>query len=93
MELIKNTIKVGNSAGVLLPREYLNTSVKITLEPLNLEEDIFKILLRKNLLKDTKGIYLVGSYARKESTFESDVDVLVVTSKTNRRIFYYIKSL
>jgi len=31
MELIKRTIKVGNSAGVLLPKEFLNTEVKVLL--------------------------------------------------------------
>jgi len=39
-ELIKSTIRVGNSAGVLLPKEYLNTQVKIVLQPLNIEKDI-----------------------------------------------------
>ncbi len=86
MELIKNTIQLGNSAGVLLPKEYLNSQVKIILEPLNVKEDIIKILINEKLLQDIKGIYLVGSYARKENTISSDVDVLIITSKTNKRI-------
>jgi len=40
MELIKNTIRVGNSAGVLLPKEFLNTQVKVVLQPLNIEKDV-----------------------------------------------------
>ena len=84
--MIKNTIKVGNSAGVLLPRKYLNSKVKITLEPLNIEKDILEILAEKKLLKDVLGVYLVGSYARKEETIESDVDILVITQNTNKRI-------
>ena len=85
-EIVKNTIKVGNSAGVLLPRKYLNSMVKITLEPLNIEKDVLEILTEHKLLKDILGVYLIGSYARKEETLESDVDILVITDKINKRI-------
>ncbi len=86
MELIKNTIRVGNSAGVLLPKEFLNTQVKVVLQPLNVEKDILEILLKEDILKSILGAYLIGSYARKEQTIESDVDVLVITDKINKRI-------
>ena len=86
MELIKNTIRVGNSAGVLLPKEFLNTQVKIVLQPLNIEKDILEILLEEKILKDILGVYLIGSYARKEQTIESDIDVLVITKNINKRI-------
>jgi predicted nucleotidyltransferase len=86
MELIKNTIRVGNSAGVLLPKEFLNTRVKVVLQPLNIEKDVLEILLEKDILKDILGVYLIGNYARKEQTIESDVDVLVITDKINKRI-------
>lgn len=86
MELIKNTIRVGNSAGVLLPKEFLNTQVKIILQPLNIEKDILEILLEEKILDNVLGVYLVGSYARKEQTIESDVDVLVITDKINKMI-------
>ena len=86
MELIKNTIRVGNSAGVLLPKEFLNTQVKIVLQPLNIEKDILDILIEEKILKNVLGCYLIGSYARKEQTIESDVDVLVITDKINKRI-------
>ncbi len=86
MELIKNTIQVGNSAGVLLPKEFLNTQVKIVLQPLNIEKDVLNILLRDKILKNTLGCYLIGSYARKEQTIESDIDVLVITDSINKKI-------
>jgi len=86
MELIKNTIKVGNSAGVLLPKEFLNSQVKIVLQPLNVEKDILKILLEEKILVNVLGVYLIGSYARKEQTIESDIDVLVITNKIDKRI-------
>lgn len=84
--IVKNTIRVGNSAGVLLPKKYLNSRVKIIVEPLNVEKDILNILAEKNLLKEVLGVYLVGSYARKEETFESDVDILVITQNTGKTI-------
>lgn len=86
MELIKNTIRVGNSAGVLLPKEFLNTQVKVVLQPLNIEKDILDILIEEKVLKNVLGCYLIGSYARKEQTIESDVDVLAITDKINKRI-------
>jgi len=86
MELIKNTIKLGNSAGVLLPKEFLNMKVKVVLQPLNIEKDILDILLQEKVLPHVLGVYLVGSYARNEQTIESDVDVLVITDNLNDRI-------
>ncbi|MDP3026817.1 MAG: nucleotidyltransferase domain-containing protein [Nanoarchaeota archaeon] len=86
MELIKNTIKVGNSAGVLLPKEFLNTQVKIVLQPLNIEKDILEILLQKKVLPRVLGVYLIGSYARKEQTIDSDIDVLVITDNLDDKI-------
>ncbi len=86
MELVKTAIRVGNSAGVLLPKEYLNSEVKIVLTPLNIEKDVLNILLEKNLLQEVIGVYILGSYARKEQSIESDIDILVITSKTEKRI-------
>lgn len=86
MEIIKNTIKVGNSAGVLLPKKWLNSRVKVILEPLNIEKDILDILSEEGLLENTLGIYLVGSYARREESIESDVDILAITDNINKKI-------
>jgi len=86
MELIKKTIQVGNSAGVLLPKEFLNTRVKVILQPLDIERDILDILLEEKMLKEILGVYLIGSYARKEQTLESDVDVLIITENINKKI-------
>lgn len=86
MELIKNTIRVGNSAGVLLPKEFLNTQVKIVLQPLNIEKDVLDILLKEKVLSNVFGVYLVGSYARNEQTIDSDIDILVITDNLNDKI-------
>ena len=85
-ELIKSVVKVGNSAGVILPKEWLNgrAQVKLVQKPLNIKQEIFSIL--EPYLKDILGIYLVGSYAREEEDDKSDIDILVITEKENKRI-------
>jgi len=85
-ELIKPIIKVGNSAGVLLPKNWINGEARIELieKPLDIKNDILEIL--KPYLQNIGGIYIIGSYARGEQTKESDVDVLVITDKISKKI-------
>jgi len=84
--LIRRIVKVGNSAGVILPREWYGGEAKIELvvRPLDVKNDILRILGPH--LNSVLGIYLVGSYARGEQREDSDVDVLVVTSKINKKV-------
>lgn len=86
MELIKQITRAGNSSNVLLPKEWLGGIARVELieKPINITEDTLKIL--NPYLKNVLGIYLVGSYARKEETKDSDVDVLVITDKINKKI-------
>ncbi|MBS3085106.1 DUF2080 family transposase-associated protein [Candidatus Pacearchaeota archaeon] len=86
MEIIRKAVRVGNSAGVLLPKKWLNATVKVVLEPLNIEKDVLEIIANEGLLKKTFGAYIVGSYARNEQNIDSDVDILVVTSGVNKKI-------
>lgn len=85
-ELIKPIVKVGNSAGVILPKNWINGKARIELieKPLDIKKDILEIL--EPYLQDIEGVYLIGSYARGEQTKESDVDVLVITNKINKKI-------
>lgn len=85
-KLVKSVVKMGNSACVLLPKSWIHGRAKIELieNPIDIKNDIFDIL--NDYLEDVLGIYLVGSYARGEQTPNSDIDVLVITSKTNKRI-------
>src|SRR3989304_441232 len=86
IEIIKPIIRVGNSAGVLVPKEWINGSARVELivKPLNIRKDILEIL--NPYLEDIIGIYLIGSYARGEQIEKSDVDVLVITQKISKRI-------
>ncbi|MCD4760205.1 DUF2080 family transposase-associated protein [archaeon] len=87
-QYLKLVKQVGNSAGVLLPRKLLGSYAKVIIikEKENIEKDIIQILQKNNLLIQTKGIYLYGSYARGEQTEISDIDILVITNKTSKRI-------
>lgn len=86
IHLLKPVVRMGNSAHVMLPREWINGRVRVELiqDPINIEKDVLQIL--KPHLKDILGIYLVGSYARGEQTKESDIDILVITNKKCDRI-------
>jgi len=85
-ELIRPIVKVGNSAGVILPREWLNGKAKIELisKPLNIKKEVIEIL--DPYLENIVGIYLTGSYARGEQTAESDIDVLAITNIINKKV-------
>ncbi|MBU2576146.1 MAG: DUF2080 family transposase-associated protein [Nanoarchaeota archaeon] len=92
METItKQTREVGTSAGVLLPRSWLNKQVIVTLfEPSSekILQDIITCLFEKGLNEEVKGIYLYGSYARGDFDFNSDIDILIITQNTNKLIIY-----
>ncbi len=86
MEIIKETIKWGNSAGVLLPKGWLGSQVKIILieRSLEIKKEVLRIL--DNYLEDILGIYLTGSYARNEQTKKSDIDIIAITNRTRKEI-------
>lgn len=84
-QLIKPIVRVGNSAGVILPKEWLHHEARI--EIIIKTPDIFEILKQEKVpLEKVKGIYIVGSYARGEETKESDYDILIITQDINSKI-------
>ena len=85
-EIIKQTIRLGNSAGVVLPKNWTDKKVRIQLIEKSITEEVIDILINKNLLEGVIGIYLVGSYARQEETLESDIDLLIITENLNKQI-------
>ena len=86
MELTRNVRRWGNSAGVLLPKEFEGKEVKIILidRTLEIKKEIFSIL--SSYLEDILGIYLVGSYARGEETEDSDIDIIAISKNTRKEI-------
>lgn len=86
MRLVKRIVRVGNTGGVLVPREWVDGTAEVRLvqEPSDVVSDILTIL--KPVLGDVRGVYLVGSHARGEASEWSDVDVLVVTARRRGRL-------
>lgn len=91
METITSkTRPVGNSSGVLLPRNWLNKKVVVTLAELSEKEilkEVIEILYNRKILDSVSGIYIVGSYARREQTETSDVDIFVITKTEESKHF------
>lgn len=86
---IKKAVKAGNSSAVILPRAWLNKEVRIELikkTPETILIDVIEILRRYIELKDIIGIYLTGSYARKEENEKSDIDILVITDNIDKEM-------
>lgn len=78
-QLRKKVARSGNSGAVWVPKDWLGEEIIVTrLETpkLSLDENILNVLLP--YLKDISGVFIYGSYARKEETKDSDVDVLVI---------------
>ncbi len=59
MELLRKTVRVGNSAGVILPKKLLGCEVKVTVinQPLNLKKEVLKLL--DSELDEIQGIYVI----------------------------------
>lgn len=75
----KTVKKYGNSGGVYLPSSWIGGEVEARLisRPPVPERDI--PLAFSDKMKHIISIFMYGSYARKEQTGESDIDVIVVT--------------
>lgn len=84
--MVKQAIKLGNSAAVILPEKWRYKKVKVELLDIPIEKSIMEILIKKALLKEVLGIYLVGSKARNEQKPESDTDILIITNSLNKYI-------
>jgi predicted nucleotidyltransferase len=86
---IKKAVKAGNSSAVILPRAWLNQEVRIELvkkTPKIILEETLEIVKKHIALAEIIGIYLVGSYARKEETNDSDIDLLIITRDTDKEM-------
>ena len=85
--VVKNVIKWGNSAGILLPKEWAGKQVKIISidRTLEIKKEVLKII--EPYLEEIIGVYLVGSYARNEQNKDSDIDIIVISNKLKKEIF------
>jgi len=85
-EVIKQAFRLGNSAGVLLPIEWRNRKVAVKLIDKSITQEIFEMLDNEDLLANTMGVFLAGSYARGEEDEDSDIDILVLTDSINKQV-------
>ena len=85
-EEIRNAIRWGNSAGVLLPKSWAGQQVKIILIDRTLQIKKEVLIMLEDYLEDIIGIYLVGSYARNEQEEDSDIDIIAVSNGTKKEI-------
>jgi len=88
---IKKTVRAGNSSAVILPRAWLDREVRVELvkkTPKIILQETISILEKHIKSEEIIGIYLVGSYARKEEDKNSDIDILIITSNTNKEMIH-----
>lgn len=74
-QLVKEVMDRGNSGGIYLPKSWVGQQVIV--RPLSINEYVLNSLTP--YLGDIAGIYLCGSWARKEQTADSDIDVLILS--------------
>lgn len=89
MEIFKKTIRSGNASAVVLPKAWLNKKVKIELvdqDQYSILQEVLDIVKSEIDIQEIIGIYLVGSYAREDYSENSDIDVLVISEKTDRKV-------
>lgn len=87
--ILKKTIKSGNASAVVLPKAWLDKRVRVDLvdkTPETILYDVLDIVKPSISLSEIIGIYLVGSYAREEQTNLSDIDILIISEKTDKEL-------
>ena len=80
-EIVKEVVPFGNGSIVYTPKKWVGQTVRVILEeaPLDIKQSVMETL--SPFLEHIQGIFLFGSFARKEQTKNSDIDILVVADK------------
>jgi len=88
--MTRKAYRVGNSAGVLVPKEWMNGFIEVRLvdPPLRIDAPlILEILQKENInISEILGIAFTGSYARGDQEKGSDVDILVISQRLNKKL-------
>ena len=79
-QIVREVNLIGNGAHIFAPKEWANEKVLvIRLEKKSIKEELLEILYP--YLDKIIAVFIYGSYARKEETKDSDVDVLVIAKE------------
>ncbi|MEK6943605.1 MAG: DUF2080 family transposase-associated protein [Nanoarchaeota archaeon] len=81
-QIVKTVVRSGNGGAVWVPKNWLGQEVVVILPQkpeLETKEKIINLL--EPYLKDITSVFIYGSYARKEQTKESDVDLMIISEK------------
>jgi len=86
MEFVKKTRKVGNSAGVLLPKKLLGAEVKIIVinKPFDLRKEVFKLV--ENCLQNIVGIYILNKNPPEVLAISENIKRIIETGKIKLNI-------
>ncbi len=78
-EIHRIATPTGNGSHVILPKDWEGYEISLTKIETDPKKDILRLL--EPYLKDIIGVYIYGSYVRKEQGKNSDIDIIVVTNK------------
>ena len=79
-QIVREVNLIGNGAHIFAPKEWANEKVLVVrLEKKSVKEELLEILYP--YLDKITAVFIYGSYARKEETKDSDVDVLVIAKE------------
>ena len=81
MDFIRKAVKLGNSAGVILPKKLLGADVKVIVisRPINIRKVILKIL--SPYFKDISGIYILNKKPLEVLAITSDIKEIIEEGK------------
>src|SRR3989338_3224605 len=86
MEFLRKTVRVGNSAGVILPKKLLGSEVKITVVnmPINIKKEVLRLI--EDCLEDVLGIYIINKRPIEVLVISDDIKKIIEEEKIKKDI-------
>lgn len=81
MEFLRKAVKVGNSAGVILPKRLLGSEVKISVVnmPINIKKEALR--LTEDCLEEVLGIYIINKRPAEVLVISDDIKKVIQEEK------------
>jgi len=78
---IRTAKRLGNSAGILLPKKFLGSEVKVTIikRPVNLRKKVLSLMT--NYLPDILGVYIIDKENLEVLAISSNIKTIIQTDK------------